>query len=75
MITSIAFVGGLGVGVWNRGMDLTAALKLYGLLAIGDGLVSQLPGPLVHHRQRPLAGPRQGEDEQRQQERHRDPGA
>jgi type III secretion protein V len=43
IITSVAFVGGTAVGVWNRGLSFEAALKLYGLLAIGDGLVSQLP--------------------------------
>jgi type III secretory pathway component EscV len=43
IITSVAFIGGTAVGVWNRGLSFEAALKLYGLLAIGDGLVSQLP--------------------------------
>ena len=43
VITAIAFLGGASVGFWNRGMSLESAVKLYGLLAIGDGLVSQLP--------------------------------
>jgi len=43
IITGIAFVGGTAIGVWGRGLDPNAAVKLYGLLAIGDGLVSQLP--------------------------------
>ena len=43
IITAVAFFGGTAIGVWNRGMPLEASLKLYGLLAIGDGLVSQLP--------------------------------
>jgi type III secretion protein V len=43
VITAIAFVGGTAIGYWNRSLSLDAALKLYGLLAIGDGLVSQLP--------------------------------
>jgi len=43
VITGIAFVGGTAIGYWNRSLSLDAALKLYGLLAIGDGLVSQLP--------------------------------
>ena len=43
VITGVAFVGGTAIGYWNRSLSLEAALKLYGLLAIGDGLVSQLP--------------------------------
>ena len=43
VIVAIAFVGGTAIGYWNRQLSLEAALKLYGLLAIGDGLVSQLP--------------------------------
>jgi type III secretion protein V len=43
IITGIAFVGGMAVGVWRHGSSLGSAVKLYGLLAIGDGLVSQLP--------------------------------
>jgi len=43
IITGIAFVGGTAIGVWNRKLGLEASFKLYGLLAIGDGLVSQLP--------------------------------
>ncbi|HET8937507.1 MAG TPA: flagellar biosynthesis protein FlhA [Polyangiales bacterium] len=43
VIVGIAFVGGTSIGYFNRSLPLDAALKLYGLLAIGDGLVSQLP--------------------------------
>lgn len=43
VITAIAFSGGASVGIFNRGMSLESAVKLYALLAIGDGLVSQLP--------------------------------
>ncbi|HTU62731.1 MAG TPA: flagellar biosynthesis protein FlhA, partial [Polyangiales bacterium] len=43
VITAVAFVGGTAIGYWNRSLPLYAALELYGLLAIGDGLVSQLP--------------------------------
>jgi type III secretion protein V len=43
VITCIALVGGTGIGLWGHGMSVPATLKLYGLLAIGDGLVSQLP--------------------------------
>ncbi|MET0385801.1 MAG: flagellar biosynthesis protein FlhA [Polyangiales bacterium] len=47
VIVAIAFVGGTALGYWQRGLPLTAALQLYGLLAIGDGLVSQLPALIM----------------------------
>jgi type III secretory pathway component EscV len=43
VIVGIAFVGGTAIGYFNQALPLDAALKLYGLLAIGDGLVSQVP--------------------------------
>jgi type III secretion protein V len=43
VITGIALVGGAAIGFGSRGLTLRATLQLYGLLAIGDGLVSQLP--------------------------------
>jgi type III secretion protein V len=43
VIVVICILGGLAVGVGQRGMDLTLALKRYGLLTIGDGLVTQIP--------------------------------
>jgi type III secretion protein V len=43
IITVINILGGLAIGVLQRGMDVTDALKRYGLLTIGDGLVSQIP--------------------------------
>jgi type III secretion protein V len=43
VITGIALVGGAAIGFGSRGMTMRATLQLYGLLAIGDGLVSQLP--------------------------------
>ncbi|MCC6213577.1 MAG: FHIPEP family type III secretion protein [Polyangiaceae bacterium] len=43
LITIINILAGLAIGVSQRGMDATAALKRYGLLTIGDGLVSQIP--------------------------------
>jgi len=42
-ITIINIVGGLGVGIGQRGMEPLSALKRYGLLTIGDGLVTQIP--------------------------------
>ena len=43
IITLINILGGLAIGVAQRGMPVEAALKKYGLLTIGDGLVSQIP--------------------------------
>src|SRR6187399_99717 len=43
LITLINIFGGLAIGVFQKDMQLGAALKHYGLLTIGDGLVSQIP--------------------------------
>jgi type III secretion protein V len=43
VITVINILGGLAIGVAQRGMSVPDALKRYGLLTIGDGLVSQIP--------------------------------
>lgn len=46
VLTSINIVGGVAVGL-RDGLGLTAALELYGRLAIGDGLLAQVPALLV----------------------------
>ena len=43
LITLINLFGGLAIGMWQRDMTATLALKRYGLLTIGDGLVTQIP--------------------------------
>jgi type III secretion protein V len=43
VITVINILGGLAIGVGQHGMPAVDALKKYGLLTIGDGLVSQIP--------------------------------
>ena len=43
VITAINILGGLAIGVAQRGMSVGDALRRYGLLTIGDGLVSQIP--------------------------------
>jgi type III secretion protein V len=45
-IVVVNVAGGLAAGVL-RGMDLAAAARRYALLAIGDGLVSQIPALLI----------------------------
>ena len=43
VITLVNILGGLAVGVGQRGLEVVDALKRYGLLTIGDGLVTQIP--------------------------------
>ena len=43
VITAINILGGVIVGVVQKGMPLESALKRYALLTIGDGLVTQIP--------------------------------
>src|SRR3954466_1346254 len=43
IITVVNILGGLVIGVAQKGMPVVDALKRYGLLTIGDGLVTQIP--------------------------------
>lgn len=43
VIVVVNLFGGLAIGVVMRGMAIEAALRRYGLLTIGDGLVTQIP--------------------------------
>src|SRR6185295_17506964 len=43
IITFVNILGGLAIGVGQRGLEVETALKRYGLLTIGDGLVTQIP--------------------------------
>ena len=47
VITLVNFVGGIAMGVINQNMEITDALSQYGILTIGDGLVSQIPSLLI----------------------------
>ncbi|MDY0978241.1 flagellar biosynthesis protein FlhA [Massilia sp. CFBP9012] len=47
MITVINIVGGLIVGVVMHDLAMGEATKIYTLLAIGDGLVSQIPSLII----------------------------
>jgi flagellar biosynthesis protein FlhA len=47
MVTVINIVGGLVVGIVQHDLDFAAALKNYTLLAIGDGLVAQIPSLII----------------------------
>lgn len=43
LITLVNILGGLGIGILQKGMDASAAAQTYTILTIGDGLVSQIP--------------------------------
>ncbi|MFZ6725464.1 flagellar biosynthesis protein FlhA [Undibacterium sp. MH2W] len=47
MVTVINIVGGLVVGMVQHDLDFADALKNYTLLAIGDGLVAQIPSLII----------------------------
>lgn len=47
LITAINIVGGLFVGVVQRGMPFGRAVSIYTILTVGDGLVSQIPALIV----------------------------
>jgi flagellar biosynthesis protein FlhA len=47
LITLINIVGGIVIGVAQKGMPLVDALQRYTLLSIGDGLVAQVPALIV----------------------------
>lgn len=47
VITCINIIGGLIIGVMMHGMDLGQSAKIYSLLSIGDGLVSQIPALMI----------------------------
>ena len=47
LILFINLIGGLIVGVLQHDMDMASAAKVYTLLAIGDGLVAQIPALVI----------------------------
>jgi len=47
IMTAINIVGGICVGVFMNGKEVGWAITKYGILTIGDGLVSQIPALLV----------------------------
>ncbi|MES2150399.1 MAG: flagellar biosynthesis protein FlhA [Pseudomonadota bacterium] len=47
MVTVINIVGGLLVGILQHDLGFSEALKTYTLLAIGDGLVAQIPSLII----------------------------
>ena len=47
LITLVNIVGGVLMGVTRQGLSAMVALEQYGLLTIGDGLVSQIPSLMI----------------------------
>ena len=47
LILVINLLGGVAIGMLQNGLSITDALSKYGILTIGDGLVSQIPALLM----------------------------
>jgi len=47
IITIVNIVGGLIIGVVQKGLDISTAAQNYTVLTIGDGLVSQIPALII----------------------------
>jgi flagellar biosynthesis protein FlhA len=47
IITLVNIVGGLFIGMFQKGLDLNTAAHYYTMLTIGDGLVAQIPALIV----------------------------
>jgi len=47
IITFVNIIGGLIIGVLQKGMSFTDAAQTYTLLTVGDGLVSQIPALII----------------------------
>ena len=47
VVLAVNIVGGLVIGVAQRGMEIAAAARTYTLLTIGEGLVAQIPALVI----------------------------
>ncbi|MGZ3771654.1 MAG: flagellar biosynthesis protein FlhA [Bdellovibrio sp.] len=47
IITMINILGGLTIGVIQKGLDVSTAAKYYTMLTIGDGLLAQIPALII----------------------------
>ena len=47
IITIVNVIGGLFIGMFQRGLDVGTAAKFYTMLSIGDGLVAQIPALII----------------------------
>ncbi|MBJ7311924.1 type III secretion system export apparatus subunit SctV [Rugamonas sp. CCM 8940] len=46
-IVAVNLIGGISIGVIQRGMTAADAMKLYSILTIGDALIAQIPALLI----------------------------
>jgi len=47
VVLAVNIVGGLVIGVFQRGLDLPVAARTYTVLTIGEGLVAQIPALVI----------------------------
>ena len=47
VVLAVNIVGGLVIGILQRGMDVATAARTYTVLTIGEGLVSQIPALVI----------------------------
>ncbi len=47
IVSAINILGGISIGIMQNGQTAGEAIQLYGILTIGDGLVSQIPSMLI----------------------------
>ncbi len=47
IVTVINIIGGISIGVLQKGMPIEKALQTYSVLTIGDGLITQIPALLI----------------------------
>jgi type III secretion protein V len=47
VIIVVNLVGGISIGCLQRGLDFSGAVQTYSLLAVGDGLIAQIPALLI----------------------------
>jgi type III secretion protein V len=46
-IVAVNLIGGMTIGVTQRGMSATDAIQVYSILSIGDALIAQIPALLI----------------------------
>lgn len=47
IIVTVNMIGGITIGVLQRGLSVAESLKIYSILTIGDGLIGQIPGLFI----------------------------
>ena len=47
IIVFVNLLGGLGIGILQRGLSFSEAIHIYSILSIGDGLIAQIPALFI----------------------------